>query len=150
MLMVTIVKPIAISGETSAIVFDRSARFSSTSCMSRFLLRQTASAHQQAELLAGCIGGDHWLREAAVEHHGNPIGYFGELVEVLARHQHGGAARGEIEQGLPNDGGSTSVHAPGRLADHKHGGAPGNFPGRSETFQGSPRPAFPFRVPRLL
>src|SRR5258707_9282250 len=101
MLMVTIVKPIAISGETSAIVFDRSARFSSTSCMSRFLLRQTASAHQQAELLAGCIGSDHWLREAAVEHHGNPIGAFGELVEVLAPPPHGGRPPRQDDPGLP-------------------------------------------------
>src|SRR5258705_7872761 len=127
MLMVTIVKPIAISGETSAIVFDRSARFSSTSCMSRFLLRQTASAHQQAELLAGCIGSDHWLREAAVEHHGNPIGDFGELVEVLARHQHGGAASGEIEQGLPNHRGGSGIETPGLLAYHKHGLVTENF-----------------------
>src|SRR5216683_7000588 len=135
MLMVTIVKPMAISGETSAIVFDRSARFSSTNCMSRFLLLQTASAHQQAELLAGCIGSDHRLREAAVEHHGNPIGDFGELVEILARHQHGGAAGGEIEQGLPNDGGSTSVDAPGWLADHKHGRVTENFAADDELLQ---------------
>src|SRR5438046_2588142 len=134
MLMVTIVKPMAISGETSAIVFDRSARFSSTNCMSRFLL-QTASAHQQAELLAGCIGSDHRLRQAAVEHHGNPIGDFGEFVEVLACYQHGAAAGGEIEQGLPNDGGGAGVDAPGRLADHKHGRVTENFAADDELLQ---------------
>ena len=70
-----------------------------------------------------------------MEHHGNPIGDFGEFVEVLARHQHGGAARGEIEQGLPNDGGSTSVDAPGRLADHKHGRVTENFAADDELLQ---------------
>jgi len=44
--MVTIVMAIAISGETSAIVFDRSARFSSTSCMRHILLVEAASTHQ--------------------------------------------------------------------------------------------------------
>src|SRR3977135_2172746 len=96
MLMVTIVRPMAISGETSAIVFDRSARFSSTNCMRRFLLLQTASAHQPAELLPAGIRGRHRRREVAVEHHRDPVGDFGELIEVLAGHQHGGAARGKI------------------------------------------------------
>src|SRR3984893_19180106 len=94
MLMVTIVKPIAIKGETSAIVFDRSARFSSTNCMSRFLLLQTAAAHQQAELLAAGIRGRHRRREMAVEHHRDAVGDLGEVIEVLARHQHRGTASG--------------------------------------------------------
>src|SRR6202171_6116536 len=122
MLMVTMVRPIAISGETSAIVFDRSARFSSTNCMSRFLLRQTASAHQQTELLAVGIGGRQRFRETAVEHHCDPVGDLGELIQVLAGHQHGGAACGEIEQGLPDHGSRARVDAPGRLADDKGGG----------------------------
>src|SRR6202163_406948 len=104
MLMVTIVKPIAISGEMSAIAFDRSARFSSTNCMSRFLSLQTASAHQQAELLAVGIRRRQRLREAAVEHHCNPVGDLSELIQILAGHQHGGAACGEIEQGPPAHG----------------------------------------------
>src|SRR3982074_2191522 len=91
MLMVTIVKPMAIKGETSAIVFDRSARFSSTNCMSRFLLLQTAAAHQQAELLAVGVRGRHRRGEVAVEHYGDPVGDLGELIQILARHQHGGA-----------------------------------------------------------
>src|SRR5260221_7138703 len=107
MLMVTIVRPIAISGETSAIVFDRSARFSSTNCMRRFLLLQTASTHQEAELFAVGVRGCERLREMAVEHHSDPVGDFGEFIEILARHQHGGAACGEIEQGLPDDGSRT-------------------------------------------
>src|SRR5207302_8522583 len=98
MLMVTSVRPIAISGETSAIVFDRSARFSSTNCMRRFLLVQCASAHQQAELLAARVAGGHRLRQMAMEHHGDAVGDFGELIEVLARDQDRGAAGGEIEQ----------------------------------------------------
>src|SRR5260370_27616729 len=90
MLMVTIVKPIAISGETSAIVFDRSTRFSSTNCMSRFLWRQTASAHQQAELLAAGIRRRHRFGEAAVKYHCDPVGDLSEFIEVLARHPHAG------------------------------------------------------------
>src|SRR6266480_831144 len=74
MLMVTIVRPIAISGEISAIAFDRSARFSSTNCMSRVLLLQTAPAHQQTELLAVGIRGRQRFGEAAVEHHRDPVG----------------------------------------------------------------------------
>src|ERR1700737_1197267 len=104
MLMVTIVKPIAISGEISAIVFDRSARFSSTNCMSRFLSLQTASAHQQAELLAVGIRGRQRLREAAVEHHGVPAGDLSETIQILAGHQPGGAACGANEKGLPDHG----------------------------------------------
>src|ERR1700686_5774506 len=102
MLMVTIVRPIAISGETSAIALDRSARFSSTNCMRSFPLVQTASAHQQAEFLAAGVGGQKRRREVAVEHDGDPVGDLGEFIEVLARHQNGGAARGELEQRLPD------------------------------------------------
>src|SRR4030088_2262030 len=97
MLMVTSVRPMAISGETSAIVFDRSARFSSTNCMRRFLLLQTASAHQQAELLAASVRGHQRRREVTVEHYRDPVGNLGEFIQILARHQHGGAASGEIE-----------------------------------------------------
>src|ERR1700728_4353421 len=122
MLMVTIVRPMAISGETSAMVFDRSARFSSTSCMRRFLLFQAASTHQQAELLAAGIRGRHRLREPAMKHHRDPVGDFGELIEVLAGHEHRGAASGEVEQGLPDDCGRARVDAPGRLADDKDRG----------------------------
>src|ERR1700712_3655402 len=82
MLMVTIVRPIAISGETSAMVFDRSARFSSTSCIRRFPGLQTAAAHQKAELLAAGLGGRQWLREAAAEHHRDPVGDFGEFIQI--------------------------------------------------------------------
>src|SRR5260370_17804664 len=125
MLMVTIVKPMATSGETSAIVFDRSARFSSTNCMSRFLSRQTASAHQQAELLPVGIRGRHRFGEAAVEYHCDPIGDLGEFIEVLAGHEHGGAGCGEIEQPLPDNGGPASFDPPRRPADgHERGGSP--------------------------
>src|SRR2546423_1870868 len=100
MLMVTIVRPMAIKGETSAMVLERSARFSSTNCMRGLLLIQAGAAHQQAEFLAAGIGGPERFREMAVEHHRDPVGDFGEFVEVLARHQHGGAGSGEIEQRL--------------------------------------------------
>src|SRR5260370_40766218 len=117
--MVTIVKPIAISGETSAIVFDRSARFSSTNCMRRFLLLQTASAHQQAELLAAGLSGRHRFRQPAVEHHGDPVGNLSELIQILAGNEDGGAGGAEIERGLADDGGRSGVHAPGRRGDHE-------------------------------
>src|SRR6202030_2108070 len=94
MLMVTIVKPIAISGEIKAIGFDCSARFSRTSCMSRFLLIQTASPHQQAELLAARIRRCERLGELTVNHHRDPVGDFDEFIEILASHEHGGAAGG--------------------------------------------------------
>src|SRR5215470_18713994 len=100
MTMVTTVSPIAISGETSAIVFDRSARFSSTSCMRRFLLLQTASAHEEAELFACRLCSRKRRREVPVEHHGDAVGDLDQLVEVLARHQHGGAACSKVQQGL--------------------------------------------------
>src|SRR6266436_4808951 len=120
MLMVTIVKAIAISGETSAIVFDRSARFSSTNCMRRFLLLETAAAHQQANLFAAGLGGLKRLRKTAMKHHRNPVGDFGELVEVLTGDEHGSAGGREIEQRLPDDRGRAGVDAPGRLADDEH------------------------------
>src|ERR1700736_352918 len=101
MLMVTIVSPIAISGDTSAIVFERSARFSSTNCMGGLLRLERTSAHQQPELLAAGVSGGEWRREMAMEHHRDAVGDFGEFVEILAGHQHGGAAGGEIEQCLP-------------------------------------------------
>src|SRR5947207_2416787 len=135
MLMVTIVRPIAISGEISAIAFDRSARFSSTNCMSRVLLLQTAPAHQQTELLAVGIRGRQRFGEAAVEHHRDPVGDLDELVQVLARYQHGGTACGEIEQGLPDHRGRACVHPPSRLADHKDGGITQYFAADDELLQ---------------
>src|ERR1700730_15333263 len=116
MLMVTIVRPIAISGETSAIVFDRSARFSSTSCMRRFLLVQPAAAHQQAKLLPAGLRGLERLRKMAMKHHRDPVGDLGELVEVLTGNEHGCARGGEIEQRLTDNGGCAGVDAPRRLA----------------------------------
>src|ERR1700712_5730823 len=97
MLMVTMVRAIAIRGDTSAIVFDRSARFSSTNCMRRFLLFQAASAHQQSELLAAGVGGGERLGQMAVKHHGHPVGDLGEFVEVLAGPQAPRTTGGKIE-----------------------------------------------------
>src|SRR2546430_9685343 len=103
MLMVTTVRPIAINGETSAIVFDRSARFSSTNCMGCVLL-QAASAHQQAKLFAAGFAGGERLRKSAMKHHGDPVADFGELVEVLAGDEHGGGP-GPGTQAFPARGG---------------------------------------------
>src|SRR5450432_1673667 len=114
MLMVTSVSPIAISGETSAIVLERSARFSSTSCMRRFLLLQATAAHQQAELFACRLAGCHWRRQMAVEHHGDAVGDLGEFVEILAGDQHRCTGGCEIEQRLADPGCRTGVDAPRR------------------------------------
>src|SRR5437868_10585126 len=122
MLMVTMVRPIAINGETSAIVFDRSARFSSTNCMRRFPFVQAASAHQQAKLFAAGFAGGERLRKSAMKHHRDPVGDFGELVEVLAGDEHGGACGREIKHCLADDGGCARINAPGRLADNEHSG----------------------------
>src|SRR3954467_14002892 len=116
MIMVTIVKPIATNGETSAIALERSARFSSTNCMHGLLRFQAAAAHQQAELFACCVAGGERLREVTVEHHGDAVGDLGELVEILAGHEQGGACGCEVEQRLADDGGGTGIDAPGRLA----------------------------------
>src|SRR5882672_8854601 len=105
--MVTSVSAIAISGDVIAMIAERSARRSSTSCMARLLLSGRlaggASAHQQSELLAGGDRRVDRLGEVAVEHHGDAVGNFGKLIKVLADHQDGRAATGEIEQSLPDD-----------------------------------------------
>src|SRR3954454_5980051 len=103
MTMVTIVRPIAISGEISAIVLERSARFSSTNCMRGLLRLQRAAAHQQTEFFARRLAGAAPRRQTAMEHHGDAVGDFGELVEVLAAPKHGGACRCEIKQRPPDD-----------------------------------------------
>src|ERR1700712_278118 len=135
MLMVTIVKPMAISGETSAMVFDRSARFSSTNCMKRLLLRQSAAAHQQAELLAVGVGGRQRLGEMAMKHHRDAVGDFGKFVQILAGDQYGRARRGEIEQGLPNNGRGAGIHSPRRLTDDQDDGVAQNFSADDEFLQ---------------
>src|SRR5262252_9136682 len=114
MTMVTIVSPIAINGEISAIVFDRSARFSSTSCMRRFLVFKTASAHQQAEVFACRFRGQKWRRQAPMKYHRDAVGDFSQFVEILACHQHGRAAGCEVEQRLADHGGSAGIDAPSR------------------------------------
>src|ERR1700761_3303321 len=100
MVMVTIVKAMAIKGETSAIVVDRSARFSSTSCMRRLLLLEAAAAHQEAEFFARCVGSRERIGEMAVEHRGDAVGDFSELIEVVAGDEHGSARGLKIDQRL--------------------------------------------------
>src|ERR1700704_5587514 len=81
MLMVTMVRAIAISGEIRAMVVDPSARFSSTNCMERLPLGQTASAHQQAELFTIGLPRRQRLRQPPVKHHGDAVGDLGEFIE---------------------------------------------------------------------
>ena len=82
----------------------------------------------------------------AVEHHGDAVGDFGEFVEVLARHQHGGAAGGEIEQGLPDHGGGARIDAPGRLAHDQHGRVAQDFAADDEFLQIAAGEAGGFRI----
>src|SRR6202023_1949853 len=115
MVMVTIVSPIAINGETSAIVVDRSARCSSTSCMPRLLLLEAAAAHQEAEFFARCLRSGQRIGEMAVKHHGDAVGDLREFVEVLAGDEHRGARGRKIDQRLSDDSGGAGIDAPGRL-----------------------------------
>src|SRR5258707_1029921 len=102
MLMVTMVRPIAMTGETSAMVADRSARFSSTNCIGHFLLRQTAAAHQQAVLhhAAGGVAGEQGVFR-------QPHPWRGAVAEALFRHEGGAefSSRGnrEMSGGLAVD-----------------------------------------------
>src|SRR3569623_430371 len=88
MVMVTMVRPIAIIGEISAIALERSVRFSSTNRMRGLLRLQATAAHEKAELFACRIARGERLRQPAVEHHGDAVGELGEFVEILARDQH--------------------------------------------------------------
>src|SRR5260370_7871617 len=111
MLMVTSVRPMAISGETSAIVLERSARFSSTNCMRGLLQFEAASTHQETEFLATGVGRLDRLRQMAVEHDVDPVGYLGKLVEILPRHQDRGAGAVDIYHHLPHHSSGTA-HPP--------------------------------------
>src|SRR5260370_30584163 len=111
MLMVTSVRPMAISGETSAIVLERSARFSSTNCMRGLLRLEAASTHQETEFLATGVGRLERLRQMAVEHHGDPVGDLGEFVEILARHQTAAPGAAEFAHPLPVQGGGAAADA---------------------------------------
>src|SRR5262245_47479010 len=118
--MVTKVSAMAISGETIAMVAERSARRSSTSRMACLPARQLAAAHQQAERLAVGLCRVERRRQPPRKHHRNAVGDLDELVEILADDQHRRATRSEIDQRLADGGGGTAVDAPGRLAHHQH------------------------------
>src|ERR1700761_2361458 len=148
--MVTIVRPIAISGETSAIVFERSARFSSTSCIRHFLLRQSASTHQQPQLFATGLDRCQWFREMTMKHYGNPVRNFGEFIQILACHQHRSPSFGKVEQSLPDHRRSSGIDAPRRLTDYKQNWTAQNFPAHNEFLQISARQAGGFRVALCL
>ena len=86
------------------------------------------------------------LRQAAVKHHRDAVGDLGKFVEVLADHQHGGAAAGKIEQRLADDGGGAGIDAPGRLADHQHAGFAQDFAADDEFLQIAAGQADRFRI----
>src|SRR5947209_6699760 len=112
--MVASVSPIAISGDRIAILAERSARRSSTNrtvCprLAFSVLAFGAAAHQKTERLAvGFLGLDRG-RQPAVKHHRDAVGDLGKLIEVLADDEHRGAAASEIDQRLPDDGGSAGI-----------------------------------------
>src|SRR5260370_13909022 len=109
MLMVTIVSPIAISGDTSAIVFERSARFSSTNCIGGLLRLERASAHQQAELFAAGVSGGERRPEAARENTGDAVGDLDELLANLHSDPTAGAAASMVEPNQPNHRGGARL-----------------------------------------
>src|SRR5262245_28266755 len=103
--MVTMVRPMAISGETIAIAPACSVRRSSTNCMRVLGPRAQAAAHQQSQRFAPRLGGIEWRREPAVEYHGDTVGDLDQLVEIMADHQHGAATACKIDQRLANGSG---------------------------------------------
>ena len=58
-----------------------------------------------------------------------------EFVEVLADHQHRGAALGEIDQRLADGRRRAGIDAPGRLADHQNRRLAQNFAADDEFLQ---------------
>src|SRR6516162_9280620 len=95
--MVVSVSPIAISGDAMAMTVERSARRSSTSCMTHpgwvplhadagrasGLPFARAPAHQQPERFASRCRGVDSLRKTAMENHCDAVGNFLDLVEIL-------------------------------------------------------------------
>src|SRR5712671_2886045 len=132
MAIVASVSAIAIRGDAMAAAVERSARRSSTNRMTPVLsirLRAAAglalgcaAAHQQAERFAGGGSGVDRLRKPAVENHRDAVGNFFKLVEILADHEHGGAARSQVDQRLADGRGCSRVDAPGRLGDDQYAG----------------------------
>ena len=73
--------------------------------------------HQHADLATvGAARRARRRKSPGADHH-QPVGYFIEFVEVLAHHQHGRAARRQIDDGLADGGGRTGVDSPRRLTD---------------------------------
>src|SRR5579863_6186542 len=137
--IVTSVSAIAISGDATATMVERSGRFSSTSCMLRPLLFggqfRPRAAHQQSELLPRRLGGTERRRQPAVEHYRDAVGNLGQFVEILADYQYRGAAAGKIDQRLTDHRSRAGIDAPGRLTDDKHAGFTQNFTANDEFLQ---------------
>ncbi len=85
-----------------------------------------------------------------MEHHRDPVGDLGQFIEILARHQHGRARCGEIEQRLPDHGSGARVHAPGRLAHHQNSGVAQYFAADDELLQVSAGQACRFGIALCL
>ena len=85
-------------------------------------------------------------RQLAVKHHRDAVGDFGELVEILADDQHGGAAAGEIDQRLADDRGRAGIDAPGRLADDEDARLAQDFAADHEFLQIAAGEAGGFRI----
>ena len=107
-----------MSGEHSAISFERSDRFSSSMRMagaSSRLGRPSAGRASSRPHRAAASAG-----QAAVMHHAIWSAISNELVEVLADDDHGRSARGKVDQRLADDGRRAGIHAPGRLVDDQY------------------------------
>src|SRR6476646_7989626 len=87
---------------------------------SRMFMIPAAARHQDSYLFPGYFPRGMSRRQLAVVDDGDPIRDREDLVEILADHDHRGAARGEVDQRLPDRGGGSCVDAPGRLVDDEH------------------------------
>src|SRR5262245_16289301 len=116
---VTSVSTMAITGDSSAMRVERSARFSSTSGMAR-LPHFMFTGHQEPDLLGGELRRGIGLRQLAARDDRDAVGDLEDLVEILADDENGGAGARQIDQRLADGGGGPGIDAPGRLVDDEH------------------------------
>ena len=93
------------------------------------------AAHHQADLVDPERGDVARGRQPALVDDAEPVGELEQLVEILRDHHHGRALGGEIDQLLPDRGGSAGIHAPGRLADDEHAGRLADLAAHDELLQ---------------